>query len=255
MVPVVIRNVAIGEGIPKICVPLTGRTKQELLAQAQAACLVTADIAEWRVDWFADASDIGEIKEALAALRAVLGDMPLLFTFRSLREGGERPADAQEYAVLNKAAAASGYVDCIDIELFAGEEAVKDIIANAHKCGVKALMSNHDFGKTPNKDEIINRLCTMQGLGADIVKIAVMPNSRADVITLLAATEEMCRLHAKCPVVTMSMSGMGVISRFCGEAFGSAMTFGSAGKASAPGQPDTEDLAGVLSVLHAYLEK
>ena len=34
----------------------------------------------------------------------------------------------------------------------------------------------------------------------------------------------------------MSMGKLGVISRICGEVFGSAVTFGTAGKASAPGQ-------------------
>ena len=36
-------------------------------------------------------------------------------------------------------------------------------------------MSNHDFHKTPAKDEIIYRLRRMQELGADIPKIALMP--------------------------------------------------------------------------------
>lgn len=46
----------------------------------------------------------------------------------------------------------------------------------------------------------------------------------------------MNRLYADRPIITMSMAGTGVISRLCGEVFGSALTFGAAGKASAPGQ-------------------
>ena len=54
------------------------------------------------------------------------------------------------------------------------------------------------------------------------------------------------REHAKCPVVTMSMSEVGVVSRICGEAFGSALTFGAVKKASAPGQLGAEELRMVL---------
>ena len=61
------------------------------------------------------------------------------------------------------------------------------------------------------------------------------------------------RLHADRPAVTMSMAGMGVISRLCGEVFGSALTFGAAGRASAPGQMDVQDLAQVLFLLHKSL--
>ena len=72
-------------------------------------------------------------------------------------------------------------------------------------------------------------------------------------LTLLSATEEMTRLYAERPVITMSMAGTGVISRICGEVFGSAVTFGAVGKTSAPGQMDAEDLAVVLRLLHGSM--
>lgn len=80
----------------------------------------------------------------------------------------------------------------------------------------------------------------MQDMNADIPKIAVMPQNRKDVLTLLAATEEMATNYADRPIITMSMAGTGVISRLCGEVFGSSMTFGAAKKASAPGSDGCE---------------
>ena len=74
-----------------------------------------------------------------------------------------------------------------------------------------------------------------------------------DVLTLLAATEEMSSEHADCPIITMSMDSTGVISRLCGEVFGSALTFGAAGKASASGQMKVEDLRTALRLLHKSL--
>ena len=56
------------------------------------------------------------------------------------------------------------------------------------------------------------------------------------VIALLAATAEMADHHPETPVITMSMGALGAVSRLCGEAFGSAMTFANPGTASAPGQ-------------------
>lgn len=254
MNPVVVRNVRIGEGIPKICVPVTGVTKEDIIREAQSCTGIPADIVEWRADWFEHIFDMDKTMEVLERLRTVLGQTPLLFTFRTSREGGEKPMEPQAYAALNKAAARSGYTDLVDVEAFTGDGPVKDMIAAAHGCGVKVVASNHDFHGTPEKDDIIGRLCRMQELGADICKIAVMPRSRADVLTLLAATEEMYRLHADRPAVTMSMAGMGVISRLCGEVFGSALTFGAAGRVSAPGQIDVQDLAQVLFLLHKSLQ-
>lgn len=253
MNPVVVRNIKIGEGIPKICVPIVGVTKEDILNEAKTFETVPADILEWRVDWFEYAFDTEQVKEVLKQLRAALKDKPLLFTLRTFKEGGQKAVEPEAYAALNIAAVKTGCIDLLDVEAFTGDGVVKDMIEAAHKHGVKVIASNHDFNQTPEKDVMIGRLRKMQELGADISKIAVMPQSKKDVLTLLAATEEMYREHADRPIVTMSMAGVGAISRLCGEVFGSALTFGAAKKASAPGQLDVNDLAEVLSLLHKSL--
>jgi 3-dehydroquinate dehydratase-1 len=93
----------------------------------------------------------------------------------------------------------------------------------------------------------------MQDMGADIPKIAVMPTCKKDVLTLLAATEEMATDYADRPIITMSMGGTGVISRLVGESMGSSMTFGAAAKASAPGQIGVKELDVVLETIHNSL--
>ena len=47
-----VRGVKIGEGVPKICVPIVGKTKEEILAAARSFEDVALDVVEWRVDWF-----------------------------------------------------------------------------------------------------------------------------------------------------------------------------------------------------------
>lgn len=111
-------------------------------------------------------------------------------------------------------------------------------------------MSNHDFHKTPAAQEIVLRLRKMQELGADIPKIALMPQNKTDVLTLLGATLEMQERYADRPIITMSMAKTGVISRLSGEVFGSAATFGAVQKASARGQISVTDLRTVLTILH-----
>lgn len=248
-----VRGVRIGEGIPKIIVPIVEVTRKEIIRKAESLAKVRKDIVEWRADWFENAADPAAVKEVLRELRGALGDTPLLFTFRTLKEGGEKAIDPQDYAALNIEVAESGFADLIDIEVFTGDEIVKEIIRSARKEGVKTVGSSHDFDRTPEKDEIVGRLRKMQQMGADIPKIAVMPQNRKDVLTLLSATEEMKTLYADRPIITMSMSGTGLISRLCGEVFGSSCTFGAVGKVSAPGQMNAEDLDTVLKLIHKGL--
>ncbi len=248
-----VRGIKIGEGIPKICVPIVGKTKEEILSAAASFKDVAMDVVEWRVDWFDGVFDSEKVQDVLAELREVLGETPILFTFRTSKEGGEKSIDDQTYVELNKNAARTGFVDLVDVEAFTGDDIVKDIIEAAHAYGVKVVASNHDFHKTPSQEEIIKRLVKMQELGADIPKIAVMPQNKKDVLTLLAATEEMASNHADRPIITMSMAATGVISRLCGEVFGSALTFGAVGKASAPGQMNAGELKTILTLLHRSL--
>ncbi len=250
MNPVIVRNVKIGEGIPKICVPVVGVTAEEIRKEAEALLSIPADLVEWRADWYEGVFDVAKVKEVLRNLRCALGEKPILFTFRTSGEGGEKSIAEADYLALNREVAESRLADLIDAELFMGDGLVKELIETAHQNGVKVIASNHDFQKTPEKEEIVSRLRKMQELGADILKIAVMPQEKKDVLTLLAATEEMIRLFAKQPVITMSMAEMGIISRIAGEAFGSAVTFGSAKKSSAPGQLPAGELSKVLKVLH-----
>ena len=248
-----VRNIEIGAGIPKICVPIVGVTREEILAAAENIKSTKADVVEWRVDWDENIFDFTKTEATMQALREVLGEMPILFTFRTSKEGGEKAIETEAYVELNQNAAKTGLVDLVDVEAFTGDDVVKAVVEIAHENGVKVIASNHDFHKTPAKEEIVSRLRKMQELGADIPKIAVMPQNKKDVLTLLAATEEMVSEYADRPIITMSMSGTGVISRLCGEVFGSALTFGAVGKVSAPGQMRIEDLTTVLGLLHKSL--
>lgn len=249
-----VKNINIGEGIPKICVPIIGKNKEDIMKEVKILKETCLDIIEWRVDFFENVENIQEVKEILYELRSYICDVPLLFTFRSVVEGGEKLISKDYYITLNKEISNTGLVDLIDVELFMGDEVVNEIVDFVHKKEVKVIISNHDFYKTPKKEEIISRLCRMQELGADLPKIAVMPQNENDVLVLLEATNEMSRVYADRPIITMSMSGMGVISRLCGEIFGSALTFGASKKSSAPGQISFKELSSVLSLLHKSIK-
>ena len=140
-----IRNITIGEGRPKICVPVVGQTEEDILREAAGLASLPVDVVEWRADWFQDVFDTEKVLHTTKVLRSALGELPLLFTFRTAKEGGEKEISAEAYRKLNLTLAASGFVDLIDVELFSGDELVKELIREAHSHGVKVIASNHDF--------------------------------------------------------------------------------------------------------------
>lgn len=250
---VTIKGVKIGEGLPKICVPMVGETICQLVEEANFLKNLDLDVVEWRVDFFQSVTNIDKVKEALQAIRTILADKPIVFTFRSAKEGGEKEVSTEFYVELNKSISETKQVEVIDVELFNDEKDVKELVEAAHANGVAVIISNHDFKKTPAKEQIIARLRKAAELGGDLPKIAVMPTCVADVITLLDATRIVNEEYADGPIITMSMAGRGVISRLSGELFGSALTFGAAKKASAPGQISVVDLRKTIQLLHNNL--
>ncbi|MFW5667724.1 MAG: type I 3-dehydroquinate dehydratase [Acetivibrio ethanolgignens] len=249
-----IKELVRGSGRPKICVPMTANGEVQLAEQLEAIRKICfseekkcVDLLEWRIDFWENIEDEKSRKRALEKIHKEFPMLPLLFTFRSRREGGERELSWKKYEGLCRWALAQEEVDILDIELFA-EDRVSENILKTKPAGKYILLSNHDFEKTPVQEDILERLSQMDRLGADILKVAVMPKTKADVLTLLEATMEMQERTEK-PVVTMSMGRLGLISRLSGEIFGSAITFGTAGKASAPGQIEAGKLFDILNLL------
>ncbi|MGX7262494.1 type I 3-dehydroquinate dehydratase [Enterococcus crotali] len=246
---VTVKNVTLGSGSPKIIVPLVGKNETELIEEAKHLLTIDCDLVEWRVDFFDQVADFQVAAEMSKKIAEILSDKPVLFTFRTKQEGGEIAFTDEQYFGLYKTVIEQGAIDLLDVELFMDDTLVQETIQAAHEKKIKIVMCNHDFDKTPERSEIISRLCKMQEKNADICKIAVMPQSSDDVLTLLEATNEMKTKHADRPIVTMSMGQLGMVSRMCGEAFGSAMTFGAAKKASAPGQVPVGELREILKTL------
>lgn len=247
---VTVRGVAIGAGRPKICVPVLGRCEADILSSARTALDCRPDVVEWRMDWFDSVEQSGAVVSMLRQLRAVFSHTPLLCTFRSAKEGGQRELARNHYVDLLCRIIDTGDADLVDVELFSGSEAVEQVVTTAHQKGMAVIGSSHDFSQTPPEEEIISRLEQMAVLGCDIAKIAVMPQTPRDVLTLLSATERMRAKHPEVPIITMSMGQLGLVSRLCGEVFGSSLTFGAAGLASAPGQAPVEELRQILDLLH-----
>ena len=247
--PVYAKGILLGEGIPKICVPLTGITKESILAEAEKAREAGADLVEWRMDFWEESDKKKYLEEILFSMSCILKEMPLIFTIRSREEGGLFSESEEEYETLNMIAAASGVPSLIDIEVFSDTEKKKDLIARIRKKGVLCIASYHDFEKTESYEALLKRFLEMEQTDADILKLAMMPENFDDAAELMKAAGEMRKRTTK-PLIAISMGSSGAVSRIAGEFFGSCITFGTAGDASAPGQPDASLLRTMIETLH-----
>lgn len=245
-----IKEIELKNNIPKICVPLVANDLASLKAELHSLQETYFDLIEWRIDLFDEVEDSTQLLIALQCIRQVFPESVLLVTYRTIFEGGNRATE--HYEEIYHTLLQTKQVDILDIEYSRGTELFAKLRKMAHHYETIALASYHDFSKTPDKKTIMKHFKEMNSLHADIFKVALMPETIQDVLCLLEATHEANSLYSQ-PVVSMSMSKLGFITRVVGEMMGSAITFGSNQKASAPGQMNANQLHQLLMLMHAGL--
>ena len=240
-----IKNLEIGDKIPKICVPILEHTEDEIIKQAREVRNAKPDLIEFRGDFFSDYKEPRKLHSLLLKLRFVIEDIPLLLTIRRSEEGGMSQLTKEEYRGLYQTAILTGVVDMVDYELMFLKGGCEDLIVFAKSQGVRVLVSNHDFEKMPEDETIGNRFKQMKELDADILKVAYMPQSKEDVERF-----RRCALVASVtcdvPIIAIAMGELGISSRTNPQRFGGSITFGTVKKASAPGQINIETLRKLL---------
>lgn len=239
-----IKNITFQEGKPKICIPLTSCNLESLKEELNLLRNHNYDVVEWRIDFFEE-----DILYGLRTVYNACSDKPILVTCRTVDEGGNANITIDEYVALYKKIIDSHFCDFIDVQVMLPAHKIKQLIQYAQKCGIYVIGSYHNFNSTPSYDSLMEKMQYMQQLDVDICKFAMMPTNSEDVLTVLQFTNNAS--HAfETPLITMSMSKLGMISRMCGEVFGSCMTFAASKNTSAPGQISVDQMQQILDILH-----
>lgn len=240
----------IGEGNqPLVCTPLVGKQRETIHLELHHVLKKCPDLIEWRVDFFEGIANAEEVIKLVQEIKELVGDIPLIFTLRSIREGGQPiPLDDQEALKLIEAVCKNTAAEYVDFELSNSVEAFKELRQVALESQTKIIASYHNFEFTPEPEILLWKVTEAQRLNADVAKIAVMSQTLQDVLNLLQVT-----LKAKealtIPLISLAMGKYGTITRMMGGVFGSAVTFAVGESSSAPGQMPIEDLRSVLDII------
>jgi len=248
--PLLVHGVPIAKGrVPAVCVPLVATTAPAILAEVSAVMTKSPDVLEWRVDHYADIVDREAVVALARRIREAAAGKPLIFTRRCTREGGApTPLDDAQAITLYEAMCASHCAEFIDYELGNGTANFARLRDIAHECGVGVIGSFHDFSGTPDTAALAAKFAQAKRDGADVAKVAVMPNDPRDVLALLDATWQAAHT-LDMPLISMAMGPLGALSRVAGHLFGSSLTFAAGENASAPGQIPIDALRDAVAAL------
>ncbi|MGP3638988.1 type I 3-dehydroquinate dehydratase [Lentilactobacillus hilgardii] len=244
-----VKHTTFESGKTNIAVPITGKISTDIISQVKQALNHHPDVIEWRIDYDRNVLDHENYLDTVDHILSLIGNTPLLTTFRTAHEGGVSSLEDAEYFSTYRWLLENRLTDMLDIELNRNKATVDFLINLAHHQNIPVILSNHDFQSTPDETEIISKLKRMQERNADIGKIAVMPHTSKDVLTLLNATEKANR-ELEIPIITMSMGNLGKVSRVTGPLFGSTLSFATVAEASAPGQLTVEAVRKGMATLN-----
>ncbi len=252
---VTIRSTVIGGPDLLVCMPLVAPDEKGLVEQARTTRQHKPDLLEWRVDAFDAGLDHDICQDALTALRDVVGELPLIVTCRSHEEGGLTSIPAAKRENLFMSAIQSGQADLIDMELSNDAAFIRNIQKAAQNAGLQLILSYHNFDSTPDQGAIIDTLFQAREAGADIAKVAVMPQEFGDVLTLMGAALKARKKGLKIPMIAISMGTLGSLTRLAGKLFGSDITFAGSETTSAPGQLPVQLLRQAMDALNVFSTK
>ena len=133
-----IKNTVLQAGRPKVAVSLMSQQPQEIIAECERAALLPCDLIEWRADSYL--SGIADLEEVLQEkdfyldflkilddLEYIAADKPLIFTMRSVQQGGMLQLSQMQKAEIYQLVARSGLAGLIDVELPASAQTADDI--------------------------------------------------------------------------------------------------------------------------------
>ena len=226
---------------PRICLTLTGKTLAEDLEQFRSQRYFT-DMVELRVDLLkkSERAKAARFPEMLRTCGHTPRQVPVILTFRKRCDGGAFDGpESERLAFFMKTLKAENCFAYVDFEDGFGTAALVD---KAHAAGAKVVRSLHSFdGPVKNLAATFARLAAH----GDIVKLAFMPKSLADVSRLFTALGQSNNLKSKNQTtshVLCAMGPQGLATRVLAGRLGSAWTYASVGGLDAIGHVTPYDL-------------
>ncbi len=213
-------NVSVGV-IPRVVGTVTSiKTLEGLNGKKEAAC----DLVEARMDVIGLAT-----RHWLDVCHSVESSgLPVIMTLRFASEGGQWTGSDEER--LKAFTLALQFLAAVDVEL--SSPVATEVVAAAKQHKKPAIVSYHNFDRTPSLPELKDVILRAESLGDVVVKISTMVNSSEDIRIL----QELMDCERTAPLCVIGMGAKGTETRISLPCSGSCLTYGFLDEPAAPGQ-------------------
>jgi len=215
------------------------------------AVVVGSDAVELRVDLLVDPASINGIptldflQKQIALLRSAVS-MPLIFTIRTLSQGGRFPDSGHREALALYKAAIRMAVEYIDLEIHFPEELLQSV--SETKGFSKIIASHHDpAGRLSWRNGGWIQYYNKALQYGDIIKLVGVANSMEDNFALVKFKSDMMAAHDT-PLIAINMGEKGKLSRIL-NGFMTPVSHRDLPFKAAPGQLSAAEIRTALSLI------
>ena len=235
---------------PKICVSLEETTVKAMVDEAARAGIQGANMIEVRFDrlylkkpqatisedaegkrvstmpsvneWPVMDFEEVDVENSIAALKEAIA-LPVIFSVRSVRDGGHFSGDEKQRLVILQAAIDSE-VKWIDLELSIKAKDRKALVeaAQASKCQI--IASQHDMNGTPSSEDIVS-FVTSNADSGDLVKFCSTLKDHQDALQLVDAANTLSAQDSTPPYAIMALGNGGDWARIHAPTLGQELVY------------------------------
>lgn len=241
-----------------ICVPIPIKSENilELKQRIEKVMGSNPNLIEFRFDYINDIQKLTPnfTKEVLDNVDPKI---PVIFTFRTQKEGGQMKIDEVTRINILKTLVISR-PNYLDIEMNTEKRFLSEIINLTNQNDVNLIFSYHNFNETPAYEKISNKIHRFLEIMKDeggldskrlekaILKLVFKAISFEDNLISLKLCKEFSK--KKINIISFCMGTLGIFSRILCVLNGSFLTYGSVVEETAPGQIKIKDIRDSLSL-------
>lgn len=237
-----------GGGNFSICAIIRGQNIEEINEEIDTILDQGPDMIEWRSDYY-NFSDVNSKCEIINLFNDKIPDLPIMYTpyFEDIKKE-ERELHIQGLLdFINKTK-----VDMINLNFFDIDDIASHLIDEINNKDMYAILTKRYLNNTPSIDEMMGVLLKMKYLGADVVQLVTKPKDYNDVLSLFRVTNEFNNQENTLPLITTSLTNIGLISRIVGFPFGSTLAYAYTNAPTIDGQIKIKELKEIYKILEKY---
>lgn len=175
-------------------------------------------VNEWPVMDFEEL----DVEKSIAALKEAIG-LPVIFSVRSVRDGGHFSGDEKQRLTILQAGIDSE-VKWIDLEMSIEAKERKALFEAAKAANCQIVASQHEMSGTPSSEEIVTTITSNSDSG-DIVKFCSTLKDHQDALQIVHAANALSEQDSTPPYSLMALGNGGDWARLHAPTLGQELVY------------------------------